>query len=228
MQAAYPANYRDALGEEQTVIENDGRMLRMVVRGVEFEGSDFDGFEPIKIGPSLQCPQFVLNHNELCACTIICDIPVPVVRQGEVGIGRLHVQLELGMPAERGHISHELLRLELITGEETFISRRKSSGFFELELLDIQRLMPVTTYMKCCFNCTFAGYSPSGNGMWRMYCHRNHKEEYPRARGKAEWFRLNGEAAEIVQETYLCPEFERWDGKTGYRDPLHLPVINQL
>ena len=35
---AYPARYHDALGEEQTIIENDGKQLRMVVRGVEFVG----------------------------------------------------------------------------------------------------------------------------------------------------------------------------------------------
>ena len=42
----YLALYRDAHGEEATVIENDGKTLRMVVRGVEFTGTMFDDFEP--------------------------------------------------------------------------------------------------------------------------------------------------------------------------------------
>ncbi len=46
MIARNPAVYRDAHGEEATVIENDGKMLRMVVRGVEFTGTRFEDFEP--------------------------------------------------------------------------------------------------------------------------------------------------------------------------------------
>jgi hypothetical protein len=39
MIARYPALFRDAHSEMVTVIENDGRTLRMVVRGVEFMGT---------------------------------------------------------------------------------------------------------------------------------------------------------------------------------------------
>ncbi len=31
---------------EQTSISNDGSTLRMIVRGVEWVGNDFDGLEP--------------------------------------------------------------------------------------------------------------------------------------------------------------------------------------
>ncbi len=46
MVQSYPARYQDAQGEEYTIIENDGKRLRMMVRGVEFVGADFDGLEP--------------------------------------------------------------------------------------------------------------------------------------------------------------------------------------
>ena len=78
MIARYPALYRDAHGEEATVIENDGKTLRMVMRGVEFEGTMFDDFEPsiAKDDPALA--SFLLHGNALCSCVIECDIPLPV------------------------------------------------------------------------------------------------------------------------------------------------------
>jgi len=221
--AIYYAVYRDAYGEEQTVIKNDGQTLRMIVRGVEFEGSDFDGFTTVteEIGS-----QFALYCGNLCGYVTECNIPVIVAGSKQEKVVALHVHLELGKPTANGRIDREELIMTLEVEGKALKSSGRSGGFFEGEMLDIQRLMPADTYMKCCFNCAFSGYSPAGGGMWLMFCHRNHKEEYLNARGKAEWFRLNQEAAEIVQETYICSEFDRWNGATGYRDLLHLRVIN--
>ena len=221
MLAVYPTLYRDAYGEEETVIENDGQTLRMVVRGVEFEGGDFDGFAPVsqEVGS-----QFAFHYGNLCGYLLRCTIPVIVAGDGEK-VTALHVLLDLGKPTAEGRIDKEELVLTLEVEGEALKSSGKSGGFFEGEMLDIQRLMPAKTYMKCCFNCAFSGYSPAGGGMWFMFCHRNHKEEYLNARGKAEWFHLNQEAAGTVQETYLCPEFQRWNGVTGYRDRLYVKPI---
>lgn len=46
MRATYPAQYYDRNGSETTVIHNDGALITMVVRGVRFEGNDFDSLEP--------------------------------------------------------------------------------------------------------------------------------------------------------------------------------------
>lgn len=222
MLAVYPTVYRDAHGEEETVIENDGQTLRMVVRGVEFEGNDFDSFTPVnqELGS-----QFAFRNGDLCGYSINCDIPVIAAGSGQEKVVALHVLLDLGEPTAEGRIDKEDLILTLEVEREALKSSGKSGGFFELEMLDIQRLLPARTYMKCCFNCAFSGYSPGGNGMWLMFCHRNHKEEYLKANDKSEWFRLIDLAAGRVQETYLCPEFQRWNGETGYRDPLHVKPI---
>jgi hypothetical protein len=42
---SYPARYKDRFGEEATAILNDGKLLTMVVRGVRFQGTDFDSRE---------------------------------------------------------------------------------------------------------------------------------------------------------------------------------------
>jgi hypothetical protein len=49
----YHAKYCDEFGEEITTIKNDGKLLRMILRGVEFQGSMLDDWEAItEIPPS--------------------------------------------------------------------------------------------------------------------------------------------------------------------------------
>src|SRR5689334_8806824 len=42
----YPAKYFDKFGEENTTIQNNGKELKMVVRGLEFTDTSFDSWEP--------------------------------------------------------------------------------------------------------------------------------------------------------------------------------------
>lgn len=50
-----------------------------------------------------------------------------------------------------------------------------------------------------------------------MACFRNSEQAYLSLKGKAAYFNLQKEIAEFVQETYLCPEFEKRIAGTGYR-----------
>jgi hypothetical protein len=50
----YPTRYSDRSGAEQTTILNDREALSMVVRGVQFRGTDFDGFEPQDVSDPAQ------------------------------------------------------------------------------------------------------------------------------------------------------------------------------
>ena len=228
MLALYPTIYRDAHGEEETVIENDGQTLRMVVRGAEFISppfGSFDNFTPTS-EDGVGLSQFKLNSfRELIAASPQIDIPLPIVVEDEVAPSTLKVAIDL-----EGFGSRRLLgdaadpQMTLIFGDH-LIASRGGWGAFETELIQIQRQMPPNAYMECCFNCAFSGYSPYGNGLWGMYCHRNYKEEYVQANDKREWIRLDCHSAGTVQETYLCPEFQRWNGESGYRDPLHVRPI---
>ncbi len=84
MLANYPAKYCDSLGEVKTTIQNDGRMLRMVIRGVEFADRSFDGFEPTTELDDAQLSLFTLYHGTLWSCIIECDMPLLVAFGDEV------------------------------------------------------------------------------------------------------------------------------------------------
>jgi hypothetical protein len=42
MPVTYRCRYRDRSGEEHTSIRNDGKMLSITIRGVQFRGGDLD------------------------------------------------------------------------------------------------------------------------------------------------------------------------------------------
>ncbi len=46
MHVIYPARSSDRSGEEPTSIRNDGKLLSVAIRGLEFRGRDFDALEP--------------------------------------------------------------------------------------------------------------------------------------------------------------------------------------
>src|SRR3954467_13896079 len=113
MHASYPTKYRDKFGEELASIINDGKILSVVLRGVEFRGSDFDALEPVNDADATKLSSFNLQQNALCSCVIEAEIPVPIVTPQMSTEGILSVHLELGDPASNGGIDREHLILSL-------------------------------------------------------------------------------------------------------------------
>jgi hypothetical protein len=220
MSASYPAQYADAHGEEQTTIENDGKQLRMVLRDVEFRGSMFDDFEPVIKQTDPRLASFALDHGLLTNHHLECEMPLPVVIDGDITTGRLQVYLRLGepLPGEEQWSKKEILRLGLTLGSVHYWSRGTSGGWFEDELLDIQKALPEGAYLKACIMCALSDYSPVGSGMFGcLACFRGNKDAYRQVSGKYGLFAIWPTMTEFVQETYLCPEFERRQPGAGYR-----------
>jgi Family of unknown function (DUF6304) len=218
----YSARYQDRFGEEATMISNDGTTLTMVVRGIQFHGNDFDSFEPSDTPDPARLSSFSCLHGSLCHCMIEADIPVPVVTPSGIVDGLLTFQLELGQPSPTGQMDLERLKLRLAVNQQSFCSQG-NTGWFEEEMLDIQSQLPTGTLMKVCFNCAFSDYSPYGHGLFgNMICFRANNTGYltmPSGEDfdKHAYFHVMETVSEMVQETYLCPEFERCAPGTGYR-----------
>lgn len=213
----YPARYKDRFGEEQTTIENDGETLTMVVRGVQFEGNAFDDFEPRHPQESGQLSTFSLSLGNLCSCVIEADIPIPIETPDGIVDGVLTCEIELGEPSPTGQFDREQLTLHLEVGGHSF-SSHGTSGWFEDEMLDLQRQLSPSMLMKACINCAFSDYSPYGHGFFGgLACFRGNKEGYRAVTSKHDLFALWHSLTEFVQETHLCPAFERRVPGTGYR-----------
>jgi len=213
----YPTRYSDKSGTEETVITNDGEVLRMNVRGVQFSGPNFDSFEPPENMPEDQLASFSLNHRDLCSCCIECQIPISVRAGGVSKTGTLFVQQVLGDPAPHGglHLEELHITLECRCGK---YSGTGTSGWFEDELLEIQTQLPDGAFMEMCINCLYSDYHPAGHGAFGcMMCFRNVKSEYLAVQSKQDFWSVVDHYERYVQETFHCDDFERRLVGTGYR-----------
>ena len=219
-EARYPGTYRDARGSEPIEIRNDGRTLRTTIRGVPLAGSDFDGLEPAD-AEAARAAGLVLDHGSLCGFEITCDMPIGLTgtetAAGTRELGTLGVHLTLGTPGPTGRIDREVLRLTLTCARGTFHSAG-TSGYFEDELSTLQRALPAGLGLHACISCGLSDYSPYGHGLFGgLACFRGDKPGYRAVTGKRALFQIWSTLTELVQETHVCPEFERRAPGTGYR-----------
>ncbi len=169
-----------------------------------------------------QLSAFTFLHGSLCFCVIEADIPVSVVTQTGIVDALLTFEPELGEPLPTGQMDRERLKLGLTVSEQTYSSEGKT-GWFEGEMLDLQSKLPPGIFMKACINCAFSDYSPYGHGLFgNLICFRANKAGYlalPSGQDfcKDAYFAVIDTVSEMVQETHLCPEFERRAPGTGYR-----------
>jgi len=203
----YTTNYSDKNGEIATTIWNDGKVLSLSLREIEFSGSDFDSLSPVKEHNPSELSLFTLNHNCLCSCTISTIIPVPVISNNRLLIGNLHIHLELGEPKENGGIDREELFLNLSV-ENRSVKTRKTFGWFDDALGDIHSQLEKGVYIKSCFNCAFSDYYPGGYGLFGcLACFRDSRELFVNTVTKTDLLKIWSSMTEFVQEIYLCPEF---------------------
>ena len=209
----YQTRYSDAHGEETTVISNDGQTLRMVLRGVEFSGSDFEDFEPAEFTLAERLTGFEFDHQWLCSCRFQCEIPIRIHGKGAEAPGLLFGDIKLGAPESHTSTTHMELHYRDARCEGI-----GDDGWFETHLLHIQKQLPDGVFIKCCVNCLFSDYSPSGSGSFGcMACFRNCKAEYLAIKSKRDFWPVLKKRDRWVRETYLCEEFERRIPGTGYR-----------
>jgi hypothetical protein len=217
MDGRIPVTYRDRRGEVATFIRNDGKTLSMIVRRVEFSGPDFDSLSPARNADPSDLATFTLAKGDLCSCLFEAEMTVPVVVRERPDKATLRVRLELGDPRPDGGIDRETLSLVLCVGDEG-VESGGTSGWFEGELLDIQRQLSPDAFIKACINCAFSDYSPYGHGLFgSLACFRDNKAAYLSVKSKDDLFRIWDSMTEFVQETYLCPEFTRRVPGAGYR-----------
>jgi len=209
MLVIYPAKYQDDSGEEITTIENDGKNLTTLIRGIRFEGRDFDGLEPQETPEIVQKAMFTLNSGELCNCILEFEMPISIMMINEIVSGTLQAHLKLGKPHTNGGIDKERLQLRLIWADLT-VSSQGNTGWFDDGLSELQSAMPQGYLLRCCHTCAFSKYSPLGYGLFGgLACFRYNKQGVLAVKNKGDLFKIWNSMTEYVQETYLCSEFQR-------------------
>lgn len=216
----YRGSYADERGTFPAVFTNDGEAFTMTVLGVTFRGESFDSLEPDPDTPAASLVGFTNDLcNDLCACDISLTMPLSILMEGIDTVADLKVDLHLGAPKPPPHggISSELLKLTLTFSNIRLLSSGNTS-YFEDELHDLARQLPMGTSIKSCLFCQYSDYSPAGNGLiGSMMCFRNIKAEYSRVNSKDAFWVVHDRFDRQVQETYLCEDFTSRIAGTGYR-----------
>lgn len=219
----WPGRYTDRHGSEEIVFESDGReLIRTTIRGVRFEGETMDDLGALG-GEPPELP-FSFFEGGLCSCLVEWEVAMPVDVAGDgVRPGVLRCALRVGDPAGQGRgLDAETLTVTLrLDGHEYQVV--DGPGDLEHALHALQRELPRAARLRACIACAWSDYNPAGSPMMAgLACFRDAKDLYRRVDGKhgphgifAVWHAQT----ELVQETWLCEEFEHRTSDHGYRGP---------
>ncbi len=203
----FPGHYTDDVGTE--AIEwwmgpekrPDRFLIQTQIRGVAVSGLDFDMLEP---GERDASTSFVVNRlGELINCRLDGELPVTLEMDGDQVPGAVRFEIDLYSSPARTELSTEVRGVQ---------HRIKVDLFEQLLQLDTA-IRP--DRLVCCVTCQWSDYSPAGQPLLGIECHRDAKERYLAVRSKQDYWGMP--VTEQVPETYRCEQWERRIPGTGYR-----------
>jgi hypothetical protein len=199
------------------VLQTDGKSLRIEIRDVVFKGDDLDSLSPAADTQPHSLQTFRIHQNCLCGCRFDVEFPIQLNSPNGIEDGLIKGRLDFGKPSSKGGLENEAVKLRLKLRDQEFQSTG-NSGWFEDELLELEKQLPAGFHMRLCITCAFSDYSPYGDGMFGcLACFRSNKAEYSQVKSKGDMFRILGKLTEYVQETHFCEEYELRKPGTGYR-----------
>jgi hypothetical protein len=210
MTVQIPATYTDKTGTIATTITNDGETFTMNLDRTIFHSRFLDDFEPKD--PAQLPERFTLDHlQSLTACTIDCKLPVGIV---------IDNRLDTAWFATVIHLSPELNTpfFEVNFEWEDKIISLGSHDFFEEVFERLKSKLPEGVALRACYACQYSDYSVYGSQAFgSMLCFRNRKAAYLQVKSKDGYMKIMDQRERVVQETYLCDDFERRGDSIGYR-----------
>jgi len=226
MSITYPAQYKDQLGTESTIIIDDNRSIKLSLRGVEFSGAYFSLSVASETNQDLT-KFFHFFEDELCGYSLDFELPIIATSMGKEIETKLRIKMECGQPVEAtgwtvwkhqkdGRIEKETERIdshsvsfEIKIEGKTYTVSHPHSGF-ETPLIELSKQFPTDVYLKICLNCMFSEYPPNILGGAGLRCFRNAKNELKQVnqvKGNSGFLTLWIEKGLDVDETYFCTEF---------------------
>lgn len=223
----YKVKYIDKFGEEETVISSDGSTMYLTLRGIDFEGDDFEMLEGKIDEDKFEYIKYHADLGDLINFRMIVVFPIQIYRADKIIIEHIKFEFEVGSTTKIEGLSPIVNTVELDASFGEFTSQ-KQVGWFENSIIEIQNMLPKATQIKTCVSCKYSSYHPIGCGMFGgLHCFKNLKEEASKVSNKDDlmnlWDKGNEEKTSFnVQEVFDCGEhqFETEDDWT-YKDWLY-------
>ncbi|KZS39716.1 hypothetical protein AWE51_08680 [Aquimarina aggregata] len=222
----YKAIYKDRFGEEKIEVVNDFETLSFQLGNLKFKSNTFDfELENYQNYSKDQLQRFTFNKipylnggycYDLCNCEFTFFIPISIlsIKNQKIIERELVVSLELGKSLKNGSL--DKIDLQMSIELDSKIYKAKGMDFEHLANNLLHQFKGFYRF-KNCFGCQFSDYSVYGQDIFgTMLCFKNQKKEYNEVKSKEAYLDLERED-KVVQEIFLCEEFEVRQGNTGYR-----------
>jgi hypothetical protein len=206
-----PAIYTDKSGTIITTLVNNSEELAIDLDGTVFISRYLSDFT---VGGKHTIPgrRFILNkYRKLTACKIFCKFPITIWKEGRQMAGFLATEINLLPEPDRSFFQCSFER------EEDIISIGKVYHF-ETVFNELKRKLPDNISIRTCYTCQYSDYSVYGSGAFgTMLCFKSQKEAYSMVKDKDEYMDIMDQFDRLVQEIYVCEDFEQRGVKVGYR-----------
>lgn len=212
----YPAIFTDRFGTEQTEILSDGSCMYLTLRGIDFEGSDFEALSGIIDDSKFDYVKYEDGSGDITHFALTVTLPLVLFDKltQSTSTEKLKVYVVVGKLTTIDGLDSEITSLSLSTSFGNF-SFDKKLEWMEDALIGLQNKLPDHIYLKNCLSCKFSNYHPVGNGMFgAMCCFKNYKAEVELLTSKYDlmdlWTaeRIQDKSLFFVQETFVCPDHQ--------------------
>ncbi len=227
----YPIRYIDKFGIEETEIISDGSTMHLILRGIEFKGSNFEALEGNVDKSKFQYEMYQDGSGDLTNFRLEITFPVKIYHENKIVTEKIKFNIEVGEDLEIKGLESIVNSVELDSSFGIFKSNKKVE-WFEDAIIEIQNMLPDKVQIKTCLSCKYSNYHPIGNGMYgSLYCFNKIKSKLSAINDKFDlmdlWTNEAVENKEIfnVQETFDCPNhqfitkhdwtYKDWDYKTN-------------
>ncbi len=215
---SFPGEYADDHGAEPVTWRFEplagtpmlGFEIHSTVRGVGVCGGDFDSLEPVDAPAAVEAGLFLDAFGALTACVLTGDLPCTL--EGPAGEQLFPIRFAVELREGEAPRREPVIRLSIDLEGQTF---SVVDDRFEDGLLRLAAALPDGFRFRSCLTCLFSDYSPAGNPLLGIRCHRDDRAQYLAMTGKRDYWSVP--MTEEVPETYLCGEFEPRVRGTGYR-----------
>ncbi|NQY31367.1 MAG: hypothetical protein HRT69_18115, partial [Flavobacteriaceae bacterium] len=219
---------------ESIHIKSDGSTMYLTLRGIDFEGHDFEALTGEIDDTKFEYEIFkgyTLKHLSNFKLTVTIPILLYNSLSNQTLTENLTVAIEVGETVKIMGLDSEITNLKLSSCFGEFVVEKKLE-WMEDALIALQNKLPENIYLKTCLSCKYSNYSPFGNGMFgSIYCFKNIKEAFKKVNSKFDLLDLwTAEAVEkgdvfSVQETFTCAEHQLPTVNDWYYKDWNKPIL---
>lgn len=226
------AHYKDAQHDVDIEITNtvvpscEEKPIRFEVDGIRFCASDIsciylaeeaqyqeaaEKFHILKLGGNTVDGRKLPYWYELQQYELAVEMPIQMVRKKD------KEEVEGTLSLSYQYVA-EVSDFAIFVEGKNYHSDEKTLVFWKA-LNNLSAKMKEEYFIKSCFTCQYAEYSPYGEDYYgTMLCYKDCKKECLKVHNKDDYFEyLDGKDCDVRQETYVCEEYQIRNKSCGYR-----------